>query len=81
MFTRKDALSEQGGVRYKARLVAKKFSQREGVDYTEVFSPMVRHASIQVLLSLVVQHGMELEQMDVKIDFLHGSLEEKTYMK
>ncbi|WP_374695589.1 reverse transcriptase domain-containing protein [Areca yellow leaf disease phytoplasma] len=61
--------------------VAKGYSQRKGVDYTEVFFSMVCHTSIRVLLSLVVEHDMELEQMDVKIAFLHGSLDEKIYMK
>jgi len=42
---------------------------------------MVHHTSIRMLLSLMAQYGMELEQMDVKIAFLHGSLDEKIYMK
>ena len=49
--------------RYKARLVAKGYSQKERVDYTEVFSPVVCHTSIRVLLSLVAKHNLELEQM------------------
>ena len=46
-----------------------------------MFSPVVRHTSIQVLLSLAAEYDMELEQMDVKTTFLHGRLEEKIYMK
>ena len=46
---------------YKARLVAKGFSQKEGVDYDEIFSPVVKHISIQVLLSLVAPLNMELK--------------------
>ena len=61
VFTKKSLPLEQGGVRYKARLVAKRYSQREGVDHTEVFSPMVCHTSIRVLLSLVAEYDMELE--------------------
>ena len=61
MFTWKEAPSEQDRVRFKVRLVAKGYSQREGVDYTEVFSLVVRYALIRVLLSFVAQHDMELE--------------------
>ena len=50
------------------------------MDYTEIYSPVVRHASIRVLLSLVVQFDMFLEQLDVKTTFLHGHLEEKIYI-
>lgn len=64
----------------QTRLVSKGFSQKEGVDYTEIYSPVVRHASMRVLLSLVVQFNMVLEQLDVKIAFLHGNLEETIYM-
>lgn len=52
----------------------------EGVDYQEVFSPVVKHVSIRMLLSVVVNLNPELEQMDVKTMFLHGNLEEDIYM-
>ena len=63
------------------RLVAQGFSQQEGIDYNEVFSPVVKHVSIRIMLSIVVNKDYELEQMDVKTAFLHGDLEERILMK
>ena len=68
-------------MRHKTRLVAKRYSQREKVNYTEVFSPIIRHTSIRNLLSIVAAQDLELEQMDVKMAFLHSHLEENIYMK
>ncbi|KAH9670747.1 hypothetical protein KPL70_017094 [Citrus sinensis] len=67
-------------MRYKARLVAKGYTQREGIDFTEVYSPVVRHTSIKMILALVAVHSMHLEQMDVEIAFLHGEIEEQIVM-
>lgn len=66
--------------RYKARLVTKGFTQKERVDYNEVFSPMVKQTSIRIMLSLVENFDLELEQLDVTTTFLHGELEEEIYM-
>ena len=60
--------------------MAKEFAQKEGIDYNEVFSPVVKHSSIRVLLALVAQLNLELVQLDVKTSFLHGDLEEEIYM-
>ncbi|GJX13164.1 zinc finger, CCHC-type containing protein [Tanacetum coccineum] len=54
---------------------------RAGIDYNEVFSLMVRHTSIRVILSLTACEDYELEQLDVKMAFLHGNLEETIYMR
>ncbi|PNX72588.1 copia LTR rider, partial [Trifolium pratense] len=67
--------------RYKARLVEKGFTQVEGIDYNEIFSPVVKHCSIRVLMAIVNMYDIELEQMDVKTAFLHRDLEETIYMQ
>ena len=78
---KKPAVSEKEGEKFKARLVAKSYSQQNGVDYYEIFSPVVRHTSIRAVLALVASHDMILEQMDVKTGFLHGKIEEQIYME
>lgn len=67
-------------VKYKARLVAKGYAQLEGVDFNEIYSPVVKHCSIRLLLALVAQFDLELEQLDVKTTFLNGDFEETIYM-
>ncbi|KAE8665322.1 Detected protein of unknown function [Hibiscus syriacus] len=59
---------------------AKGYDQKEGINYNEVFSPVVKHSSIRILLALVAQLNLELAQLDVKTAFLHGDLEEEIYM-
>lgn len=66
--------------KYKARLIAKGYSQKEGIDYGEIFSLVATLTSIRFLLSLPVAHDFEIEQMDVTIAFLHGDIEEEIYM-
>ncbi|RVW87889.1 Retrovirus-related Pol polyprotein from transposon TNT 1-94 [Vitis vinifera] len=69
-----------GSKRYKARLVVKGFQQKEGIDYTEIFSPVVNMSTIRLVLGMVAVENLHLEQLDVKTAFLHGDLEEDLYM-
>lgn len=64
----------------KVTLVARGFTQKEGVDFNEIFSPIVKHSTIIILLAMVALLDSKLEQMDVKIIFFHGKLEEHILM-
>ena len=77
----KTKLDSQGNIeRYKVQLVAKGFTQREGIDYNETFSPVSCKDSFRIIMTLVAHYDLELHQMDVKMTFLNGDLEENIYM-
>ena len=65
---------------FKARLVAKGYRQKEGIDYDEIFSPVAMLKFIRILLSIAVALDYEIWQMDVKMAFLNGYLDESIYM-
>ncbi|MCO5606659.1 hypothetical protein L7F22_060847 [Adiantum nelumboides] len=67
--------------KYKARLVAKGYAQTKGIDFQEVFSPVVKMTTLRVLFAIVAALDLELDQMDVHTAFLHGDFEEELYMK
>nr|GEV18025.1 retrotransposon protein, putative, Ty1-copia subclass [Tanacetum cinerariifolium] len=66
--------------KYKARLVIKGFRQREGIDYFDTYSPVMRITSIRMILAIVALINLEVHQMDVKTAFLNRDLEEEIYM-
>jgi hypothetical protein len=67
--------------RNKIRLVAKDYSQVEGLDFNETFAPVARLESIRMLLTYATHHGFKLYQMDVKSTFLNGSIKEEVYVE
>ena len=80
IFKIKEGLSGSEPRRFKARLVAKGYTQKEGIDFKKVFSPVVIHALITVILAITAVQDMELDQLDVKTSFLHGRLEKEILM-
>jgi hypothetical protein len=67
--------------KYKARFVARGFSQVEGVDYDETFAPVARYSSIRSVVSIAAEMGWKIHQMDVKTAFLNGVLDQEVYVE
>jgi hypothetical protein len=67
--------------RYKARLTAQGFAQREGVDYNETFAPVLHYTTLRIILAYVAAEDYELHQLDVETAFLNASVKENLYMK
>nr|GEV96804.1 TMV resistance protein N-like [Tanacetum cinerariifolium] len=66
--------------RYKARVVAKGFGQKEGVDYEEIISPVVKMSTVRCFINMAIQKSCNIFQMDVNNAFLYGDLTEDVYM-
>ena len=67
--------------RYKARLVARGFSQVPGVDYQETYAPVANMTSIRMLFAFAAIENLKIAQFDVKTAFLYGDLDETVYME
>ena len=67
--------------RYKARLVARGFSQVPGLDFEDTFAPVARYDTMRLLLNIACMDDLDLYQMDVKTAYLNGDLDEDLYMR
>ena len=65
---------------YKELFIEKWFSQKEGIDYEEIFAHVAKYSSILTIISLEAKMGWWVHQMDVKIAFLNGVIEEEVYI-
>ena len=81
IYKRKEDIPSIEDARWNARQVVQGCNQKEGIDFNEVFSPVVRHTYIRVLLAFITLFDLELEQLDVKTAFLHSVLKEEIHMK
>jgi hypothetical protein len=64
-----------------AQLVAKGFSQVEGIDFNDIFLPVVRYETVRLILALAVLENWHMSSVDVKTAFLYGELDEELYME
>lgn len=67
--------------KFKAHFVAREFSQVEGVDYEDTITPISLYTSIRVVISITVEMGWKIHQMDVKIVFVNGVIQEELYIE
>ena len=67
--------------KYKTRFVAHGFSQKEGMDYEEKFSPIAKYTSIRSVLALATVIKWKIHQIDVNTAFLNGVVEEEVYVE
>ena len=68
-------------IKHKARLVVKGYSQRKGIDYEEVYAPVVRFETIRLLIALAALKGWQIHHLDVKSAFLNGEINEVIHVK
>lgn len=79
VFRRKS--DSEGKIKYRARLVAKGFMQKAGIDYGEIFSPVVRFSTIRLLFALAAKYNLDIYHLDVTTAFLNGELDRDVFME
>ena len=67
--------------KYKAHFVTRGFSEKEGIDYDEIFTPVPGYITIRSIIAFADSQGWNLHQMDVKTVFLHGSIKKEFYVE
>ena len=67
--------------KHKARLVVKGYKQKHDIDYEKTFAPVARMEIVRAILAIVAQYKLKVHQMDVKLAFLNGVLEEEVYVE
>ena len=68
-------------LRLKARLVARGFSQVQGIDFNDTFAPMLKVVPLRLIFAISVGLNLELHHLDIETTFLHGDLNEYIYME
>ena len=66
---------------YRSCLVAKGFSQVEGIDFDELFSPVVCYETVQLLFAVAALEDLDIQSVDVKTAYLYGDLDKEIYME
>ena len=73
--------SDGSAEKFKARFVVSGFSQKEGIDYGDIFTPVARYTTMRSIIALAATQGWSLHQMDVKTAILHGAIKEEVYVE
>ena len=77
---KKKTKADESIERYRAQLVAQGFSPKQGLDYDETFSPVIRFESFRSLVAVAVQKSLKLHQLVITTVFLNGHLKEEVFM-